>query len=85
MCNRNYSAIPAYAQKSARVPIAECYNVVLYFGGNDVAAGTSLTSVEQEFRSTLHPLDNDRRRVFFCSVCLRIDINVNPLRYDKKA
>jgi len=44
--------------------MSECENVVLYIGENDVAAGKSVTSVEQEFRCTLDALDNGRRRVF---------------------
>ena len=59
--------------------MSECENVVLYIGGNDVAAGKSVTSVEQEFRCTLDALDNGRRRFFICLICPRADINVNPL------
>jgi len=58
---------------------SECENVVIYAGGNDVASGNSITSIEQEFRETVQHLNNGRRRVFLCSICPRIDINVNPL------
>jgi len=59
--------------------LSECQNVVLYVGGNDVAAGNLVTSVEQEFRNTLDFLDNGQRKVFICLICPRPDINVNLL------
>jgi len=58
---------------------SECENVVIYAGLNDVASGNSITSIEQEFRETVQHLDDGRRRVFLCTICPRIDINVNPV------
>jgi len=58
--------------------MSECENVVIYAGGNDVAAGKSITSIEREFRETVQHLDNGRRCVFLCTICPRVDINVNP-------
>jgi len=52
---------------------------VIYAGGNDAAAGNSITSIEREFQETVQHLDNGHRRVFLCKIGLRDDINVNPL------
>ena len=54
-----------------------CRNVVVYVGGNDVAAGNSMTSIEHELRRMLECLNDGRRRVFLRTVCPRRDVNVN--------
>ena len=56
-----------------------CRNVVVYVGGNDVAAGNSMTSIEHELRRMLECLNDGRRRVFLCTVCPRRDVNVTIL------
>jgi len=61
------------------INMSECENVIIYAGGNDVAAGNSMTSIKKEFRETVEHLDNGRRRIFICTLSPRIDINVNPL------
>jgi len=78
------STLPGKTSRGICTPLrhldmSECDNVVIYAGGNDVASGNSITSIEQELRETVQHLNNGRRRVFLCSICPRIDINVNPL------
>ena len=52
---------------------------IVYIGGNDVAAGNPMTSIESEIRQTLRTIDNGRRRVFLCTVCPRRDVDVQHL------
>ena len=68
ICNRARNSITS-----------SCDNVIFYMGGNDVATGNALTSIENEIRRTIEYLNNGKRRVFLCTICPRKDIDVKQI------
>lgn len=65
--------------------LSTCDKIVIHIGGNDIASGLSVSSMEKQLREMLEQIDNGTRKVYLCSICPRTDVDVRPVNSMLKA